>query len=243
MFSKFFSLPREIRDQIYELVLLHREPIDPWLDGNRRQNLNSQLLRASKAVHHETSLLFYAQNIFDFTYGTPEDVVSFLGQIGRNNADHIRHICVDFPMFLYLLPGDVVPEDDGIAILANIQSGCASLSTLTMSLPSTSSMERRLHLLDDPEIVSEALQLVNTHCRAITSLQKIVVEVYENNPSDDIRRKFESHGWTISIHRTEYLDTYMSLSDFEYDNYGFYDDYENDSDFWKGDILERGEDK
>jgi len=49
--------------------------------------------------------------------GTPEDVASFLGQIGRNNADYIRHICIHFPKFLYLDPGDVTLEDDSLGIL------------------------------------------------------------------------------------------------------------------------------
>lgn len=247
MLSNFFSLPREIRDQIYELVLLHQERIDPWVDGNRRQNLTPELLRANKAVHREASSLLYAQNRFDLTaMDTPEDVASFLGQIGRNNADHIRHICVEFPTFLCLEPGDVTLEDDSVGILANIQSGCANLRTLTTSLHSTSSMELMLDALDNHKIVNEALKLANTHFRAISSLQKIVVEVYEDGPSDHIRRRFESHGWTISM--TEYLeedDFDRSFSDFEYDGHGYDSssndddsddksyDIDNDSDFWR----------
>jgi hypothetical protein len=243
MSSNFFSLPRELRDQIYEPVLLHQEPIDPWVNYNRRQKLTPGLLRANKTVHREASSLFYAQNRFDFTMGTPKDVASFLGQIGRNNADYIRHICVDFPKFLYLDPGDVTLEDDSVGILTNIQSGCANLSTLTTSLYSTNAMELRLDALDNPKVVTEALKLVNTHFRAISSLQEIIVEVYEDGPSDHIRRKMESHGWTIST--TEYVkeeDFDRSFSDFEYDDYGYDggggdddDDYDidNDSDFWR----------
>jgi len=199
MSSNFFSLPRELRDQIYELVLLHQEVIDPWVDYDRRQKLTPELLHVNKTIHREASSLFYAQNRFDFTMGTPEDVASFLGQIGRNNADYIRHICVGFPKFLYLDPGDVTLEDDSVGILANIQSGCANLSTLTTSLYSTNAMELRLDALDNPKVVTEALKLVNTHFRGLSSLEEIIVEVYEDGPSDHIRRKMESHGWTISV--------------------------------------------
>lgn len=97
MSSDFFSLPRELRDRIYELVLLHQELIDPWVDYDRRQKLTPELLQVNRAIHREASLLLYAQNYFGFTMGTSEDVASFLRQIGRNNADHIRHICVGFP--------------------------------------------------------------------------------------------------------------------------------------------------
>jgi len=51
---------------------------------------------------------------------TPEDVASFLRTIGRDNADCIRHVCVNFPKFLYLELGDVTLEEGSIGILANI---------------------------------------------------------------------------------------------------------------------------
>ena len=66
--------------------------------------------------------------------------------------------------------------------------------------------------------------------------------MYEDGPSDHIRRKIESHGWTISI--TEYVeeeDFDRSFSDFESDDYGYNSgrdtddnyDIDNDSDFWR----------
>ena len=114
MSSNFFSLPRELRDRIYELVLLHQGLIDPWFDYDRRQKLTLELLLVNKTIHRETSSLFYAQNRFDFTMGTPENVASFLGKIGRSNTDYIRHICVGFPEFRYLDPGDVTLEGDSV---------------------------------------------------------------------------------------------------------------------------------
>lgn len=218
MSCNFFSLSRELRDQIYELVLLHQELIDPWVDYYLRRKLTPELLHVNKTIHREASSVFHAQNRFDFTTRTPEDVASFLGQIGRNNADYIRHICVDFPKFLYLDPGDVTLEEDSVSILANMQSGCANFSTLTTSLYSTNAMELRLDALDNPKVVIEALKLVNTHFRAILSLQEIIVEVYEDGPSDHIRRKMESHGWTISIAEYVEEDFDRSFSDFGNDD-------------------------
>jgi hypothetical protein len=240
MSANFLKLPSELRNRVYELCLLHQEPINPWVDYVQRQELTPGLLRANKTIHREASSLFYAQNRFDFTTTTPEDVASFLGTIGRN-ADYIRHVCVNFPKFLYPEPGDVTLEENSIGIVANIQSGCANLSTLTTSLYSTNAMELWLDALDNPKIVTEALLLVNTRFRAISSLQEIVVEVYEDGPSDYIRRKMESHGWTVSA--TEYVEewgTDRSLGDTEDDwdhDYGYDDDddydIDNDSDFWR----------
>jgi len=184
----------------------------------------------------------YAQNRFDFATATPEDVASFLKTIGDNNAACIRYICIDFPSLRDLEPGNVTLEEGSDGILANIQSSCANLRTLTTSLSSTHAMELRLDALDNPKIVIEALMLVNTRFRAILSLQDIIIEVYEDGPSGYMRRKMENHGWTVRI--TEYVEEWgsdRSFGDFEDDwdhDYG-YDDYDddydidNDSDFWR----------
>jgi hypothetical protein len=229
---------------IYELILLHQEPINPWVDYNRQQKLTPGLLRANKTVHGEASSLFYGQNCFDFTMTAPEEVVSFLEQIGSNNAGYIRHIFINFPKFLYLDSGDVTLEESSVSILAHIQSGCANLSTLTTSQHSTNAMELKLYNLDNHKVATEVLELVDTRFRAILPLQEIIVEVYGDGPSDHIRRRMKSHGWTISI--IEYVeeeDWDRSFSDFDYDDYGYgddsggndYDDYDidNDSDFWR----------
>lgn len=243
MSANFLKLPSELRNRVYELCLLNQEPINPWMDYNQRQELTPGLLRVNKTVHREASSLFYAQNRFDFTMATADDVASFLETIGYNNAGCIQHLYLNFPNFRYLDPGDVTLEEGSISVLASIQSSCTNLKTLTTSLYSTNAMELRLDGLDNPKIVIEALKLVDTSFRAILSLQEIIVEVYDDGPSGYIRRKMESHGWTISA--TEYVEEWATdgpFSDIEVDwdyDYG-YDDYsdndydiDNDSDFWR----------
>lgn len=245
MSSNFSSLPSELRNRIYELRLVFEEPIDPRSVYNRRQELTPGLLRVNKAIHREASSLFYAQNRFDFTLSTPEDVASFILKIGSNNAGYIQHVYVDFPNFTYLDPGDVTLEQDSVSIFAKIQDGCVNLSTLTTSLYSTNAMELRLDNLDNPKVVTEALKLVNTCFRAVPSLRRIIVEVYEDGPSDYIRRKMEDQGWTISttqyVEKEDWEDRWGELRD--YDDYSDgdhhddhdHDDYDidDDSDFWR----------
>jgi hypothetical protein len=159
----------------------------------------------------------------------------------------IRYVCISFPNLRDLEPGNVTLEESSISILANIQSGCVNLSTLTTSVHSTDAMVLKLDALDYPKIITEALKLVDARFRAISSLQEINVEVYEDGLSDYIRRKMESHGWTVSA--IEYVEEWgsdRSLGDFEddwhWDHYGYddlgdrdygYNDYDidNDSDF------------
>ncbi|KAH6670164.1 hypothetical protein B0J14DRAFT_598013 [Halenospora varia] len=201
MLAKFLKLPSELRNRVYGLCLLLQNPIDPWINYSQRQELTLGLLRANKTVHREASSLFYAQNRFDFTMADPEQIASFLGTIGRNNADYIQHVCVDFPNFHYQEPGGVTLSDGSMSIFASIQSSCANLSTLTAFAYSTETMEDRLEELDNPEIVT-VLKLVDTHFRAILSLKKIIVGVYGDDPSCFIRREMVNRGWAIIA--TEY---------------------------------------
>jgi hypothetical protein len=93
---------------------------------------------------------------------TLENIALFLETIGRNNANCIRQVYINFSTFLYLDPGDIALEDDSIAILMSIQSSCTKLRTLTISLYSTYAMKLRLDVLDNPKIAIEALKLVDT---------------------------------------------------------------------------------
>jgi hypothetical protein len=226
--TNFLSLPSELRNKIYEQLVVDHEPIDPRFGHNLQYKLTPGLLRANKIIHREASSLLYAQNRFDFTVSISEDVASFLEQIGRNNATYIQHIYIRFPQFFYLDLHDVTLEDDSLRILAKIQSDCTNLSTLTTSLGSTNSIELRLDELDHPKIVSEALALVDARFRAISSLREIIVEVYENGPSGHIRREMKRHGWTIDA--TENVEEQGSDISFgiEYDYPSFDDTWDDE---------------
>ena len=62
-----------------------------------------------------------------------------------------------------------------------------------MSLYSINAIKLRLNILDNPKIVTEILILVDTYFRAILSLQKIIVEIYKDSPSNLIRKKIENY--------------------------------------------------
>ena len=86
-------------------------------------------------------------------------------------------------------------------------------------------MKLRLEALDNPNIGTEALKLVDTRLTVTSSLQEIIVREYKDRPNGYIRRRLGNHGWTISA--TEYVwewSTDRSFGDIE-DNwdhdYGF----------------------
>jgi hypothetical protein len=118
------SASRATSATIYERLLVLQEPIVyltyPWVLSSPRA-LHPELLLVNKTIIREASSLFYAQNRFDFTVCESEQVASFFDHIGRNNASHIRNMCIDFPD-IRNVDDDVNIEDDSARILAKIQS-------------------------------------------------------------------------------------------------------------------------
>ena len=198
--TNFLSLPRELRDQIYELVLVEDPKLGslPYYPHPFFQMLTLGLLRANKTIHVEASSVFYSQNEFDLTKvaRNPKDLASFLGQIGQNNAAHIQHIRVEFPIVNFDYAIGI--SDDCLYILELIQINCVNLSTLTTSLRgcrdhTTFRIDQLDHIL-----VTAALKLVENPFKAISSLQEIIFEVYNPVP-DYIRREIRSRGWTVQV--------------------------------------------
>jgi len=203
MSPSFLSLPRELRDQIYELVLLEQRPVKPFPFNFDR--LTPGLFRVNKTIHHETTRLFYSQNRFSTMHGDAEKVAKFFEQIGRKNADSTRHLCIRFPHIEYPDSGNATLDYDTVGILNSIQSNCANLSTLTATIYSGYAIPIWLCVLDHPKIFNEALKLLDTRFRAISSLEEIIVKL---PPDEDgggaevnglIRRELKSYGWTIGV--------------------------------------------
>lgn len=170
--TNFLSLPRELRDLIYAYVLVNEEYIDlgTWI----YPPLSPQLLRTNKIIYDEATKVLYTYNRFNFALCHSDDILpSFLDQIGPDNSKHIRHIRIDFPTFQYLDLGDVTLTDKSVRILEKLKDCCGNLRTLTTSRSSTDNMERKLNNLEHPKAVTEALKLVDTRFRAISSQREM----------------------------------------------------------------------
>jgi hypothetical protein len=86
-------------------------------------------------------------------------------------------------------------------------------------------MEFAIDALDSPWAAAEALALVDARFKAISSLKEIIVNVYDEPPSCDLRKKMRSCGWTIEV--TEREESKESVGSFDgYDDYFDYDYYE-----------------
>lgn len=200
MSANLLALPGELRNEIFKQVLVVQGPINPGYRSCQSQPLTPELLRVNKAIHHEASSLLYSQNCFDLTTYNSEGLISFLNQIGSQNASYVRHIYIEFPDILDPGTNNATYGEDCVRFLAKFQSDCTDLSTITMSLDSASAVARKLRVFDEHPIVVEALALIDTRLRAITSLQQTIVEVYNDGPSAALGRVMESYGWTIFVY-------------------------------------------
>ncbi|KAH8590388.1 hypothetical protein B0O99DRAFT_634781 [Bisporella sp. PMI_857] len=200
--ANFLSLPGELRDIMYELLLVLDEPIvsptRPSPQYNRPQlqttlqKLHIDILLANKMIHREASSVLYGQNRFDLTKCTSEQVSLFVTQIGRHNSSHIRYIHINFPGIRDRGQDDVVFNDDGAMILAVIQLNCTNLHSIT-----TYPDGDQLNAIDKPLVIEKALALTNTHFKAISSLRVVVIQVYKNGLSGSIRDTMKSYGWKV----------------------------------------------
>lgn len=208
--TSFLSLPGELRNRIYELVLVREEHSYEWEEIWRHiyhpKGLTVGLLCASKIIHQEATPVFYGQNRFDFSGALPDHVSSFFYQLGKRNASYIRDVNIDFPDVSFL-DGVVSLERDAPNTLEIIRGACDNLITLTASLENTDRVENRLAALDDHNIASEALALVDARFRSFPSVQTIIVEVYEDAPCDHIRKTMESHGWLLRTTERERVES------------------------------------
>ncbi|KAI9923425.1 hypothetical protein ASPWEDRAFT_177795 [Aspergillus wentii DTO 134E9] len=235
----FLSLPTELRNEIYK-YLVCRDPINPWSKG---YELSSNLLSTNTRILHETSSLLYGNNCFDLLPSSPIRIPEFLDTIGLVNASNLSCIRIGFPEFRD--DGEEVSlEEESLRTLTKIQAYCTNLKCITATAPTTYWIGIQLSV-GSPSICDRALDLVAAHFRAITSLQDIVMEVYDEGLNSSIIRKMKSYGWTLRTvepmeeeewdnDRTwdEIEDDYYLYNDDDDDNDDGYD-IDNDSDFWR----------
>jgi hypothetical protein len=233
MLINFFSFPSEIRNKIYEEALVLSElivlcamqyggiyglalPMNSRMCGLLR--LCPVILLANKRTHREASTLLYSRNRFRLDKGF---LTLFLDQIGPQNASFLRHICIAFPAFDDYHVESVTLKEDSIRTLECIRDNCTNLATLETSLRfrTINIMESAIDAPDSPRAAT--LALVDARFKAISSLKEIIVNVYDEPISCDLREEMHGCGWTIegTWEESESVGSYDEEDDYWWDNY------------------------
>ncbi|KAF2270179.1 hypothetical protein CC78DRAFT_194405 [Lojkania enalia] len=170
---------------------------------SKRDGICPALLRVSRQVHREAIPLLYSNNRFRFpqviTNSCRTDsahIAPFLGQIG-SQASLIQHICITFPSFEHPQPSTARIHEEHVENLELIRDTCTSIKTLELLVPP----DQRSYALSISQIATEAIDLLDTHFRAIASLKEINInfEVYPGEDLDnDITKKLRDYGWAVT---------------------------------------------
>ncbi|KZF24846.1 hypothetical protein L228DRAFT_57061 [Xylona heveae TC161] len=85
----FLCLPLEIRQRIYRHHFVWQRPIQPGVVNEYPSNTLSNVFRLSRTVYHESSKIFYGENVFHFQ--STEGLYAFLSDI-RDQRKLVRRI-------------------------------------------------------------------------------------------------------------------------------------------------------
>ena len=206
----FFSLPREIRDRIYKTVLIVAHPIFLFQDAGPRVETFAperpfrwlSLLYTNRQMHSEAVPVLYGMNSFSLVDTTPQQVdllKNFLTCIGSVNAGLLSSLCVNFPAAESMegQPGNVKLRDDSLHSLKLLQERCTNLTTLETLIHSKNSQGLIQTDQNNLQFIHDGLLQVDARLKAIPSLNRVIVRIYEGTPTPSVIELMQGLGWLV----------------------------------------------
>lgn len=164
--SPFSKISAELRNQIYELVLVHEIPIiitaDDYSSDLRTTSLLPgshaiALLRTCKQISNESTALFYGNNTFRFQFLRPVRCHPIFGR-SRTYLNASGTVCFHSPL---VLSTDYMDE------VCLVQRFCASIGDRALV------GLRKLHILARRDLSRWYLHVCQTHSRSLLGLRGI----------------------------------------------------------------------
>nr|POF17937.1 hypothetical protein CFP56_13348 [Quercus suber] len=208
----FLDLPCEIRNMIYELVLLQRKAIDCFARWDEAQNtLGTQLLAVNKTIHHEATPIFFSRNRFKMLERISGIFSSLLWQVYRRSASQVQHLVIGFRIFRdddypdvsrAGLP-DELPRDFALyTVLTGLHSRCPNLRTLIVQMYYQCGDEERDHLPIDTSIFEGKLGALDAAVQLFKRLEAVDVQIYDEDLfSHEMMQMFEEYEWNVDVFR------------------------------------------
>lgn len=207
-----FSLPIEIRYDIFKLVLVVPEPVYLYQDFGApvkafmpdKPYAWLALLHTSRQISHEASAVLYGANRF-----TLEEVElanyrsnllgSFISSIGSVNARFLTHLRISFPATERVDGSEEIRlREDTSRNLQLIRNECTGLKTLEALVYGKSS-KYLTECSDNTQSVRDVLVRITTELRNIASLNTIIVRFCSGPPAPWIKGCLEDLGWIVLI--------------------------------------------
>ena len=204
----FLDLPNEVRNKIYQTVLVVLHPLYLFQDpGPCLETFAPDkplqwlaLLHTNRQISVEASAVLYRVNHFEFIDITKQQIGvlrSFLDCIGSVNAASLSHLCINFPVAVSIAEevGKVRLRDDNLQSLKLLQDKCTNLSTLEMIVHYRNSG----FFTRTDQFLREAFSHIDAQLKAIHSLQRIIVRVETQSrvPTSSAKDMMKRLGWLV----------------------------------------------
>jgi len=213
------GVPRNIRDKIYQPLLVIPHPLYLFSDGASlkvglfapdRPSQWLALLHVNRQLRNEAVKTLYGSHQFvlvDTTRIQTNLLQSFLDLIGPINAGYLRHVCINFPVVVTDSQQEMktlhVAEIDLLG-LRLIREKCPGLTTLEMYVHSENSRGLATTATTMTAAQSEvsqntmaALAQVDAELKTIPSLEKVTIRLFSGPLALEVAQLVESFGWHV----------------------------------------------
>ncbi|CAG9943827.1 unnamed protein product [Clonostachys rosea f. rosea IK726] len=215
----FLSLPAENRISIYHEVFGAGQTFFLFPGGgtqvhalaptkSRRWNA---FLFTNRLIYSEAREIVYGANRFvlvDVTHTQTGLLYNFLGGIGPANASLITHLAISFPVMDRVegQEGEFALRGDSLRALELLRAQCTRLKTLELQVHRQNSAGLTEEKDCDSEFARVALPRIDQQLKAISSLEQVVVEVYEKALMPSVENAMQALGWIVKLNLYTVLD-------------------------------------
>jgi hypothetical protein len=231
---KFFNLPPEVRQIIYEYALVGDQPkgladVIPLFEGGNITDPwehKLALMQTCRQIYNEAVPLVYRSTVFNFACADDElqleAAEEFLDSIGATNAQYITKIVVNFPDYggNFDVVGEISSPTEPVNF-ADVQ-GWDAVRLLLKSLPNLTTIyfpfctdgaeSGSLHSLNTKDI-ENALTCIDKELRKHSALSTIHVCWFMWCGYRQLAEKMLSLGWTVEDEN--YLITEKNVDEIE----------------------------
>ncbi|CAH0016458.1 unnamed protein product [Clonostachys rhizophaga] len=215
----FLSLPTENRISIYEEVFGAGQTFFLFPGSGTQVNALaptkprrwSAFLFTNRLIYTEAREIIYGANRFvlvDVTHTQTGLLCNFLGGIGPANASLITHLAISFPAMDRVddREGEFALRGDSLRALELLREQCTRLKTLELQVHRQNSSILTEEKDCDSGFARGALPWIDQQLKAISSLERVIVEVYEKALMPSVESVMQDLGWIVKLKLYTVLD-------------------------------------
>lgn len=180
-------------------------PIEFFVPGKPAEWPTLALEKCREYNEEETNAVFYGSNHFNLVDTTTRRETSilqaFLASPTPTHARLLSHISLSFPALETVQGRSEALEltQDGLRTLKLLQDYCSNLRALEFYVHKDNGFGLVGEAPGGSQSLQEALLQVDTHLKAVPSLQKIVIRYYHEKPTPEVTKLMRGLRWEVLV--------------------------------------------